>query len=211
MSQEKMVADLEAQGYRFSEAPKGGGGGLMITRGNVVIDTSGAGMSGVDEDQNSFGYGQGTLNLGYVVAQNRLFRLYPLFGIGGAGGGMAVQPQEDGADEAADRPGAFVISAGVGLDVSFRVWRMNLLSGLRAGLILEITQPLNLTVKPRLQVITGTGLRFTADKAQGKPGGTRRGAREEQKRRGRGRRARAKSARRFKGRRFKNVDRANDQ
>ncbi len=211
MSQEKMLAKLDAQGYRFSEAPQGGGGGLMVTLGKAVIDSSGAGMSGVDDDQDPFGYGQGTLNLGYVVAQNRLFRLYPLVGIGGAGGGIAVKPQEDAEDDAAgagekpDRPGAFVVSAGVGLDVSVRVWRASLLGGLRVGLILEIAQPLNLTVKPRLQVITGTGLHFTDDKAQGKTAGTR--SRPKRRRRGRRRRVRAKSSKRFTERRFQRLQR----
>lgn len=161
---EEMQAQLAERGYELTEPPQGGGGGLLVTRGKVVIDSSGAGAGGLDDNERSYGYGQGSLNLGYIVAQSRWFRIYPLLGVGGGGGGGAIEAETDeagelsAAEQPAERPGYGMFNAGIGVDVTLRFWRLSLFAGLRVGVGVQVGQAKAIVPTPFLRVITGSSL-----------------------------------------------------
>jgi hypothetical protein len=161
-SREEMQLELAQQGYELSEPPQGGGGGLLVTRGKVVIDGSGAGAGGTDDNEKSYGYGHGSLNLGYIVARSRWFRIYPLLGVGGGGGTIEVETDEGGESSqdatSAERPGFGWFNAGVGMDVMFRFWRLSFFAGLRVGAAIQLSQARGITPRPFLRVITGSSL-----------------------------------------------------
>jgi hypothetical protein len=155
---------LAQQGYELSEPPQGGGGGLLVTRGKVVIDASGAGAGGTDDNEKSYGYGHGNLNLGYIVARSRWFRIFPLLGVGGGGGGGALEVEtgeggESSQDAASvERPGFAWFNTGVGMDVMFRFWRLSFFAGLRVGVAIQLSQARGIAPRPFLRAITGSSL-----------------------------------------------------
>ncbi len=163
-SQQEVQLQLKEQGHEMSKAPQGGGGGLLITRGKVVIDSIGSGAGGMSDDERSFGYGQGLLNLGYILAQNRLFRIYPLLGVGGGGGGEANEAETDQQDELSEdahpveQIGFGMFNAGLGIDLTLRFWRLSLFAGLRVGVGIQVDQARAIVPKPFLRVITGASL-----------------------------------------------------
>jgi opacity protein-like surface antigen len=162
----EMLLELRERGFELSEAPQGGGGGLLVTRGNIVVDANGAGAAGTDDNGKPFGFGQGSLNLGYIIAQNRWFRIYPLLGVGGAGAG-STQSESDTEGEAAQaespqsRPGYGMFFAGLGLDVALKFGRMSPFAGVRVGVGLR-AGPTGVLPKPFLRFLSGTSVRVQA-------------------------------------------------
>ncbi len=160
-AQEEIQFQLKGQEY---ESPQGGGGGLFITRGKVIIDGIGSGAGGMDDNERSYGHGQGSLNLGYVLAQNRLFRIYPLLGVGGGGGGGAAEAETDQEGELsegaypAEQFGFGMFKAGLGIDLTLRFWRLSLFGGLRVGVGIQVDQDKAIVPRPFLRVIMGSSL-----------------------------------------------------
>lgn len=133
---EKTRSWFKGEGYGV--APKdiiGGGGGMLSTRGRIVIDAGGGGGGGEaqnDAGEVSMGYGNGYGDVGIVLVQTRFFRIYPLVGIGAAGGGMGGRkPGEEETHSASW--GALVTNVGIGIDFTVRLWRVGVTVGLRFG------------------------------------------------------------------------------
>lgn len=154
----EMQTLLEDQGYQFSQAPQGGGGGLLLKYRRLVIDANGLGMGGVDDNKSAFNYGQGSLSLGYTLAQKAFLRIYPLVGIGGAGG-VTTTHTDDGGIESAEVSNA-MINLGLGIDFQIKFWRLGALVGLRLGVRLRGKSESEWYPQPYLNVITGPSLNF---------------------------------------------------
>lgn len=121
---------LQEHGYATEKLPKNAGGALL-TFGRAVVDTGGMGVGG-----ESFGYGQGHLGLGYMLARTRFFRVYPLITVGGVGAGgksSTPQPGEAGDTAPATGVGAAIFTVGLGVDFTLKLWRLGLVVGVRAG------------------------------------------------------------------------------
>jgi hypothetical protein len=141
---ESLNAWFDAQGHPLSQEAEGegGGGGALMTFGRMVMDAGGSGVGGEEETASSellFGYGMGHASVGYILAQDRLVRVYPLVGIGGAGGGLTITPRS-GAETPAGEPdesegewGAALTTVGIGADLTLHVWRLGVVFGLRIG------------------------------------------------------------------------------
>ncbi|NLX10586.1 MAG: hypothetical protein GXY36_13095 [Chloroflexi bacterium] len=134
------VRSLQSPEYAFPEKARGGGGGVLITDGKWITDGGGAG-SGAGEQSElrevGLGSGNGRFNVGYVLLHLGPLRVYPLAGIGGAGGGLGVNDlKEDSRFSAAWA--ALVLNAGIGLDLSLKVWRLRWSVGLQAGMNVNV-------------------------------------------------------------------------
>jgi len=122
---------------RMPGAPplQGGGGGALITTGRLVIESSGSGSGSVRQTESgtsSLGMGQGAFDLGMILLQKRWLRVYPLVGVGGMGGGVAVRGDGERAPGSTGW-GSLLWRGGVGIDLTLRLWRVGVMVGLRLG------------------------------------------------------------------------------
>ncbi|RMG84194.1 MAG: hypothetical protein D6712_11685 [Chloroflexi bacterium] len=119
----------------------GGEGGLLLTIGRLFFDMSGEGRGGQMQRGayiTSFGYGHGEFNIGYVWKKNRLFRFYPMLGVGGAGSAIHTEKKEGIGDERNLEPLRTEVNAvlqhiGLGLDFTPRLGPIRFFLGIRAG------------------------------------------------------------------------------
>ena len=115
---------------------RGGGGGALITTGRLVIDSSGyGGGSGhlTPAGEMSYGVGQGALDLGTILFENRFLRITPLLGVGGMGGGATCATEAGANERCGTQWVALLLRGGVGIDLILRVWRVGVLIGFRFG------------------------------------------------------------------------------
>ncbi len=131
-----MTTWLKEQGLPRVHAMPGGGGGAAITAGRLVIDGCGGGagdVEAIDGGELSYGGGYGAFDIGFIVAQNRFFRIYPLVGVGGMGGGASRDMTAEDDSSTSSGWGAALFRGGIGIDFMLKVWRVGVLVGLRFG------------------------------------------------------------------------------
>ncbi len=143
------------------ERRHGGEGGLLLTIGRLFLDMSGEGRGGQMQRGayiTSFGYGYGEFNIGYVWKKNRLFRFYPLLGIGGTSSAIHTEKKEGIGDERNLEPlrtelSAIVQHIGLGLDFIPKLGPIRLFIGLRAGYVHpRYTTPITTPHRDRVKV-----------------------------------------------------------
>jgi hypothetical protein len=138
LDKEIVHASLESQGFVISQdLEQGGGGGMLLQRGRLVVDTGGAGTSGEDVNGRSYEFGGGQLGLGLIFIQTGFMRVYPLVGVGGVSFSGEL-PQASGdeaevADSAQAGAGAGLVTAGLCVDFRLKFWRFSVMVGLRMG------------------------------------------------------------------------------
>jgi hypothetical protein len=144
------------------------GGGMMLTRGRWVLDAGGEGTGRHeqrDDGQLSLGYGQGRLDAGFMLVKTRWLRVFPLAGIGGAGGGVEFQPTGDDAPPIETNVGTFTVNGGLGIDLTLRVWRVGLMIGMRLGYNYNVIHNGDAlpTDGPFFRIVIGPRLFFSTD------------------------------------------------
>lgn len=135
-----MTEELQQVGIAPADITySGGGGGSLITRGNVVIESGGYGRGWSKKDEHSdigIGEGNGHASVGYILYQKALLRVFPLVGFFGSGQGVSMERDEKTILERGD--GRFGVHVGLGVDFKLPLWRLRLLFGLRVGYRLMI-------------------------------------------------------------------------
>lgn len=143
----------------------GGGGGVMITIDDKIIDMGGGG-SGKSLETDAYntgsGSGYGYFRFGQVMAQTSLFRLYPIIGLGGFGGGLDSQNQHDADDSISIAYGGASFQLGLGIDFTLAIMRWRLVAGLRFGVQVRFSADTEAADTPRgfapfVHVILGNG------------------------------------------------------
>jgi hypothetical protein len=127
---------LAALNLPGAQEMRGSGGGALITTGRLVIDGNGyGGGSGrqTPTGDTTCGMGQLALDLGLILFRNRWLRIYPLLGVGGMGGGATCQPPAGADGRCGTQWAALLLRAGVGLDLTLRLWRVGVFIGFRFG------------------------------------------------------------------------------
>lgn len=115
----------------------GGGGGSLQTRGRLIIEGGGSG-AGADAlaptgEKVGAGVGQGHGNVGLILLRTRFFRVYPLVGMGGAGGGAGVTSGDGAKTETTPFWFAGSVHSGIGIDFTLTLGPIELFVGVRAG------------------------------------------------------------------------------
>jgi len=134
---------LSKAGYPPVGEWQGGGGGFMTVKDKLVIEGSGYGegsQTAVGDYETHAGQGHGGAAVGYILKETRLFRLYPLIGMGGGGGGIAVSDAAQRSKPAFEiGGGSALLWAGIGVDLCLPlVSRLRLIVGLRAGVQIPV-------------------------------------------------------------------------
>lgn len=130
---------LAAQGVNPLHEFEGGGGGMVVSVGPLVFDTGGTGGTSTIPSEGGVtevSFGMGHLSFGPTLLQNRLWRVYPLVGIGGTGGTVENKAKTEGTEEtkpAESSWGGFVMSMGLAIDFTLQLWMIGVLIGIRIG------------------------------------------------------------------------------
>lgn len=138
---ENIAVWLNEQGIGPDVDREGGGGGMLFTLGDLVIDTGGAGSSGSDENEErvlEFGAGTGHMSVGRIIFQNNLFRVYPLVGLGGTGASLQTRPPDDDEETSSTGIGSALFSGGLAVDFTPRWGPFYLVIGIRLGFYLGL-------------------------------------------------------------------------
>lgn len=131
----------EKQDLAKIHAVPAGRGGVMLTLGRLLLDTSGSGLGFHDQDpakaeRVAFSSGDGSLDTGVILVRSRALRIFTLAGISGTASSIQREGLSTGnghGDTSSSSWGTGSLQVGIGLDLIIPLWRLKLLLGVRTG------------------------------------------------------------------------------